>query len=66
MAPPLFAGSFPNRLKDEGLAVVEVGGGDGKHHHRTHGVHREWQPGKTDAGGFTMASMRERICDRMN
>ncbi|MEV0635059.1 peptidoglycan recognition family protein [Streptomyces sp. NPDC050619] len=27
--------------------------------------HREWQPGKVDPRGFTMASMRERIRDRL-
>lgn len=27
--------------------------------------HREWQPGKVDPRGFTMASMRARIHDRM-
>jgi N-acetyl-anhydromuramyl-L-alanine amidase AmpD len=28
--------------------------------------HLEWQPGKVDPRGFTMASMRERIRDRLN
>ncbi|MFD9047715.1 N-acetylmuramoyl-L-alanine amidase [Streptomyces zaomyceticus] len=28
--------------------------------------HREWQPGKVDPRGFTMASMRERIADRLS
>jgi hypothetical protein len=27
--------------------------------------HKEWQPGKIDPRGFTMASMRERIADRL-
>ncbi|MEV0019279.1 N-acetylmuramoyl-L-alanine amidase, partial [Streptomyces tendae] len=27
--------------------------------------HLEWQPGKVDPRGFTMASMRERIRDRL-
>ncbi|MFF8277637.1 N-acetylmuramoyl-L-alanine amidase [Streptomyces lateritius] len=27
--------------------------------------HREWQPGKVDPRGFTMASMRERIAERL-
>ena len=31
--------------------------------HRSVIGHREWQPGKVDPRGFTMASMRERIAD---
>ncbi len=27
--------------------------------------HLEWQPGKVDPRGFTMASMRERVRDRL-
>lgn len=27
--------------------------------------HLEWQPGKVDPRGFTMASMRARVCDRL-
>ncbi|MEV6202766.1 peptidoglycan recognition family protein [Streptomyces sp. NPDC051771] len=31
--------------------------------HRSVIGHREWQPGKVDPRGFTMASMRERVAD---
>ncbi|MEU1228631.1 N-acetylmuramoyl-L-alanine amidase [Streptomyces sp. NPDC057027] len=33
--------------------------------HRSVIGHLEWQPGKVDPRGFTMASMRERIADRL-
>ncbi|HEY9374755.1 N-acetylmuramoyl-L-alanine amidase [Streptomyces sp.] len=33
--------------------------------HRSVIGHLEWQPGKIDPRGFTMASMRERIADRL-
>ncbi len=34
MAPPMSAGSFLDRLREEGVTVVEVG--DWEHHNRNH------------------------------